>query len=197
MLYADIPSKNKYYIDSCLQLNVELCVYKIIWLGWRLCFSGSVLENDHASVVSCCGCGVSLIEKAPGLLSKVFRASRRSSRRGWCQGESNAGPGHFLKLVLFLVLLEEYLLWSIDMHGKMIAVQLDDVNRAQMGVDLFSIIVCQNTSEIMWNDSTKGVMASFFFPTRLRYPASMTRDLSFNWNSAMTCECFSRRAWKD
>ena len=66
------------------------------------------------------------------------------------------------------------------MYSKMIFIQFYEVDRAQMGVDVFYIIVCQNPSEIMWNDSTKDVIASFFFLTSSRYPASTTRDLSFN-----------------
>ena len=70
--------------------------------------------------------------------------SRRiSSRSGCCQGAGNAGPGHFFKLVFFLVLFKEYLLWSVDMYSKMIAVQFDDVDQALVSVDVFSIIVRQ------------------------------------------------------
>ena len=173
---------------------------KIIWMGWWLYFNGSVFDNDHAGVVGWRICGGSLIEKAPGYISKVFGAIREIRRRNICrgcyQGGSNAGTGHLLKFVLFLALIEDYLLWSVEMHGKMIAVQFNDLDQTHMCIDVFSVILYQ---KYFWNVVDRfheGYDGKLHFPTMLRSPASMTRDFSFNWHSEMTCDCFSERAWK-
>ena len=120
-----------------LPMSISLSIY---FLSIFLSFSLFIYLSMSLST------SLYLSQNAPGLLSKVFRSSReirRIIRRGCYQGTSNAGPGHFLEFVLFLVLLKDSILWSIKMCGEMISVQFDDVDRTCMCIDIFFIIVCQ------------------------------------------------------
>ena len=55
------------------------------------------------------------------------------------------GTGNLLKFVIFLVLLEGYLLLSVKMHSKITALQFDDVDQTQMCIDVFSVVVFQKS----------------------------------------------------
>ena len=45
----------------------------------------------------------------------------------------------------FLILLEESLLLSVEMYSNMIAVRFKYIYQTLIGVDVFSIIVCQES----------------------------------------------------
>ena len=72
--------------------------------------------------------------------------SIRRDRRGVCSlGAGDTRGRHIFKFVYFLVLLEESLLRSIEVYIDMIAVQLDDVYRTLVSVDILTVIVRQKS----------------------------------------------------
>ena len=60
-------------------------------------------------------------------------------------GRVTRAVGISTKFISFLVLLEDSLLWSIEVYSKIIAVQLDDVNRALISGDILTVIVRQES----------------------------------------------------
>ena len=70
---------------------------------------------------------------------------RRDSRGGCSLGAGDARGMHLFEFVFFLILLEESLLRSVEVYSDMIAVQFDDVDQTLMSVDVFSIIVGQQS----------------------------------------------------
>ena len=60
-------------------------------------------------------------------------------------GAGDARGRHIFEFVFFLVLLEESLLQIVEVYSDMIAVQIDDVYRTLVSVDIFTVIVRQKS----------------------------------------------------
>ena len=70
---------------------------------------------------------------------------RRDIRSGFSLGLGDARGRHIFEFVFFLILPEESLHRSVEMYSNVISVQLDDVDRTLMSVDVFSVIVGQES----------------------------------------------------
>ena len=60
-------------------------------------------------------------------------------------GAGDTRVRHLFEFIHFLVFLEESLLQSNEVYIKMVAVQLDDVNRALVSSDVVTVIVRQES----------------------------------------------------
>ena len=55
--------------------------------------------------------------------------------------------GHIFKFIPFMVFHKESLLRSVEVYSEMVAVQLDDVDRALVSSDVLTVIIRQESFE--------------------------------------------------
>ena len=199
-LYEDTPSQNENYFESCPQIDVERCVYRIIWMGWWICFSGSVFDKEYAGVVGWRSCSSSLIKKAPGSIDIVSGWSGGAG--GWAAEEAAArgsvtrAQGISSSYYIFLYSLSILSFEASRCIARQLLYNLMTSIKHRCAYMSFMWWYVKNPSEMLWTISMKDMMASFFFSTMSRSPSSMIRDFSFSWYFPMICECFSVRYWK-
>ena len=100
---------------------------------------------------------------------------------GYCSlGSGDARSRHLFGFIPFLAFHEESLIRNDEVYSDMVAVQLDDINRALVGGDVVTVIVRQESFGYVVDRLHKGYNGEIIFSTRSLSPASMTRDFSLS-----------------